>query len=128
MLIPQIVLDCAAELNQLSEALVRDLARLGPFGTANRKPLVCCLGVEIAGWPRRVGKNAEQLQFAVGQSGTIMRCIAFRRGELFELIRPGMQIDLAVEPTINEYNGNRSVELEVREVRLPASVARATSP
>jgi hypothetical protein len=47
-----------------------------------------------------------------------MKCIAFGQGELFDRLRAGERIDLAVEPTINEFNGHRNVELEVKDVRF----------
>ena len=39
MMTPQLELECLAELNCLTEALVKDLKRLGPFGHGNRKPI-----------------------------------------------------------------------------------------
>ena len=35
-----------------------------------------------------------------------------------DLARLGTTIDLAVEPTINEFNGRSNVELEVRDISL----------
>jgi len=117
MLEEEVRLDCLAALNQLSEALVTQLQRLGPFGTGNPKPTLFCPGVEIAGPPRRVGKNGNHVQLQVKQNGTFMRCIAFNKGDWCDQLQSGMKIDLAVEPGINEYNGYRNVELEVIDAR-----------
>jgi single-stranded-DNA-specific exonuclease len=40
-LVPELRLDAAAGIPQLTESLVRDLDRLGPFGHANPRPLIC---------------------------------------------------------------------------------------
>ena len=47
-----------------------------------------------------------------------MKCIAFNRGDLFDQLLPGLKIDLAVEPGVNEYNGYRNVELDVKDIHF----------
>ena len=120
MLVPELKLDAVAEVAQISPALVKDLHRLGPFGHGNRRPMLCCRGVEISSPPRRVGRSGDHLQLHVRQAGRFIKCIAFGYGELFDHLKVGAQIDLAVEPTINEYNGNTSVELEVKDIQFPS--------
>jgi single-stranded-DNA-specific exonuclease len=118
LLVPELRLDCEAELMHMSAALVSELARLGPFGHGNRKPLICCRGVTLAGAPRRVGKTGEHLQLYIRQGQTFMRCIAFGAGEWFEKLSEGMTLDLAVEPQINEFNGRTNVELMVKDLQI----------
>jgi single-stranded-DNA-specific exonuclease len=119
MMMPELKLECLAELSVLTESLVKDLKRLGPFGHANRKPLLCCRGLTVAGPPRRVGKTGDHLQLFVKQGQASMKCIAFNFGSMVDQLRTGTVIDLAVEPTINEYMGRTSVELEVKDLRIP---------
>jgi single-stranded-DNA-specific exonuclease len=113
---PELTLECLAELNMITEALVQDLRRLGPFGHGNRKPILCCKGLTVAAEPRRVGKTGDHLQLLVRQGETGMKCIAFNYASLADQLRPGTTIDLAVEPQINEYMGRISVELEVKDL------------
>lgn len=117
-LIPEISLDAEADLQHMTQALVTDLARLGPFGHGNRKPLLACRGLEIAAPPRRVGKTGDHLQIFVKQFGHQMKCIAFGQGKMSDVLRPGTRVDMAVEPTINEFNGRVSVELAVKDLRV----------
>jgi single-stranded-DNA-specific exonuclease len=119
MLTPELRLDGEARLAQLNMALVCDLKRLGPFGTANHRPRLCCLGAELAAAPRRVGQNGEHVQLLVRQNGTTLKAIAFNRPDLAEDLSAGSRIDLAFEAQVNEYNGFRNVELEVVDVRPP---------
>lgn len=118
-LVPELHIDAQAELQHFTEALVSDLQRLGPFGHGNRKPLLCCRNVELASAPRRVGRTGDHLQLLIRQGGRAMKCIAFNAGALADRLRPGTFIDLAVQPQVNEFQGRRSVELEVRDVLLP---------
>ena len=50
------------------------------------------------------------------------------RGTLFDRLPVGTIIDLAVEPSINEYNGYRNVELEVKDVKFPGGGAEDGAP
>jgi single-stranded-DNA-specific exonuclease len=117
-LVPELKLDAVAELSQFTEALVHDLQRLGPFGHGNRKPVLCCRGVEVA-TSRRVGQAGDHLQLHVRQGNTMIRGIAFGYGPMDSRLGPGTAVDLAVEPRINEFNGRRNVELEVKDVQFP---------
>jgi len=117
-LTPRLHLDALTELRSVNEALIRDLDRLGPFGQGNRKPLLCCRGVELAGTPRVVGKDGQHLQLYLRQNGVNMKAIAWRCADLLDRLKPGVKIDLAIEPTINEWNGMRTVEVEVKDLQL----------
>jgi hypothetical protein len=48
-----------------------------------------------------------------------MKCIAFGAGELFDKLQSGTQIDVAVEPQLNEFNGRVNVELTVKDIQFP---------
>ncbi len=115
-LVPELAVDCIASLRQFTLALVNDLQRLGPFGHANRRPLLACRGVHMAQPPRRVGKTGDHLQLHVRDETGSMKCIAFGYGSMFDQLGAGARIDLAVEPVINEFNGRSNVELEVKDL------------
>jgi single-stranded-DNA-specific exonuclease len=117
-LVAELPLEAVASLRQLTAALVTDLQRLGPFGHANRKPLLACHGLEITSLPRRVGKTGDHLQLQVRDETGTMKCIAFGYGAMFDQLGPGVKIDLAIEPTTNEYNGRSNVELQVKDLRV----------
>jgi len=117
LLVPELKIDCLAEVRQITAALVTDLARLGPFGHANRRPLLVCKNVTIATPPRRVGKTGDHLQLLIRQGTQTMKCIAFGYGKEIDRLKQGIAIDLAVEPSLNEYNGRTNVELEVKDVQ-----------
>ena len=120
LLVPQIRVDCDADLRQVTAAFVQDLKRLGPFGRGNPKPLVRCTGVTLTGPPRRVGKSGDHLQLFLKQENATMKAIAFGAGSLFDQLKPGSTLSLAVEPQLNEWNGRVSVELGVKDLKIDA--------
>ncbi|MDB5297694.1 MAG: single-stranded-DNA-specific exonuclease RecJ [Phycisphaerales bacterium] len=119
-LVPNLRLDAEAVIPQLTESLVRDLDRLGPFGHANPRPLLCLKSMEVAAAPRRVGKTGDhlQLQLRDAASGRQIKCIGFGYGKLADDIRAGGTVDVAGEPTLNEWNGRVTVEMGIKDLRV----------
>jgi single-stranded-DNA-specific exonuclease len=122
-LVPELKLEAVAMLSHVSAALVTDLARLGPFGHGNRRPVLCCRDVTLAAPPRRVGRTGDHLQLFIRQGNATMKCIAFNAGNWFDRLQAGTRLDLAAEATLNEFNGQSSVELEIKDLQLTASIA-----
>lgn len=119
-MVPELRIDTVAELDQVSHALVSEFERLGPFGQGNPKPLIACRGLTLTAAPKRVGKKGEHLQLFVRQGNRFMKAIAFNAADRFEELLPGKPIDLAVQPQLNEWNGQVNVELEVKDIFIPS--------
>lgn len=120
-LVPELVLECEMSLAEVSEALGREMARLGPFGHGNRRPVLALRDVELALQPRRVGRNGDHLQLTLRQGERVVKGIGFglgKPGSVGERLAAGMRVDVAAEVVVNEWNGRSTAELEVREVRL----------
>jgi single-stranded-DNA-specific exonuclease len=121
---PRLVLDAEVPLSVLTHGLLKDLDRLEPYGAANSRPLFLAGGLEIVGTPRRIGTGERHMSFRVRQHDSAMRAIAFGMGDRFEeLMSQGGRCCLAFTPRINEWQGYRSVELEVADFQ-PGSDAR----
>src|SRR5262249_25542859 len=121
---PRLVIDAEVSLNALTAGLIQELDRLEPYGSANRRPLFLAGGLEILGIPRRIGTGERHMSFRVRQGETTMRAIAFGMGDrLDELMSAGGQCCLVFTPRINEWQGYRSVELEVADFQ-PGARAR----
>jgi single-stranded-DNA-specific exonuclease len=70
-----------------------------------------------------VGKTGDHLQLTVKQNRRTMRCIAFGAGDQIDRLTPDTALRLAVEPSINEFNGRRNVELAVKDFQLLSQAA-----
>jgi single-stranded-DNA-specific exonuclease len=117
MLQPILSLEGETNLAQISASMVNDLSRLGPFGMGNRRPVFCVKGVTIAAPPRRVGKTGEHLQLMLRQGERTIKCIAFNQADTIDQLNPGVAVDVAAEPMLNEFNGRVNVELKVNDWR-----------
>jgi single-stranded-DNA-specific exonuclease len=112
----ELVLDAEAPLSALTPGLLRDLDRLEPYGAANRRPMFLVGGLQVEGTPRKVGGGERHLSFRVSQCGVTLRAIAFGMADrVEELMSADGVCCLACTPKINEWQGYRSVNLEVAD-------------
>jgi single-stranded-DNA-specific exonuclease len=121
---PCLRLDAEVPLSALTFGLLRDLDKLEPYGADNPKPRFLAGGLEIAGAPRKMGKDERHLQFRVKQGGTNIRVVGWGMAERIEELMSGdRKVCVAFTPRINEWNGNRSIEMEISDFQ-PGAVAQ----
>jgi single-stranded-DNA-specific exonuclease len=121
---PTLILDAETPLSMLTLGLLADLDRLEPYGAENRRPLFLAGGLQIKGEPRKVGAGERHLSFRVAQQGTILKAIAWNMAErVEELMSAGGACCLAFTPKLNEWQGRRSVDMEVTDFQ-PGAEAR----
>ena len=110
------MIDAEVPLSALTLGLVNELDRLEPCGNENHRPIFLAGPLQVVGSPRRVGGGERHLQFQVRQQGTSLKAIAFNMGEqVGELMSAGGECSLVFTPLRNEWQGRRSVELEVHD-------------
>jgi single-stranded-DNA-specific exonuclease len=120
---PSLTLDTEAPLSALTPGLLAQIDKLEPYGSENPRPKFLVADLEIVGEPRRIGGGERHLTFRVKQGRTSLRCVAWGMADrLDELMSGERRCCLAVTPRINEWNGHRSVELEVADFQ-PGAVA-----
>ena len=100
---PKLDVDDEVKLEDLTPALVRELARLEPHGEGNRPPRLVASHVAVAGRPKLMGKQQNHLTFHVaGTDGPGLRAVAFGRGDWFDSIASARTVSLAFRPVIND--------------------------
>ncbi len=115
-LLPSLNIDAAVELGDLDWAVHDLLRQLEPCGYANPQPVFAALGVELTGY-RQVGTDRQHLKLSVRdpQGGKGWDAIAFRQGHWFGQLAP--RIDVAFTLEANEFNGERRLQLNVKDLR-----------
>jgi single-stranded-DNA-specific exonuclease len=121
---PCLRLDAEVPLSALTPGLLKDLDRLEPYGAENPRPRFLAGGLELVGEPRRIGKDERHLNFRVKQGGSSIRVVAWSMGDrLDELVSGDRKCCVAFTPRINEWQGQRTIELEVCDFQ-PGPVAK----
>ncbi len=109
-------LDCEINPSEVSMETVESLKPLGPFGQDNPEPAVVIKNTKILDI-RPVGKTGEHLQFPVLAGDETFKAIAFRFGQHLGKIDPTLSYDIACTLEINEWNGNKNVQLKVLDLK-----------
>ena len=117
--IPKIWIDVAMPLEYISEALVNELKGLEPFGQGNEKPQFAQKNLRIRS-VRAIGRNNNAVRMTVvTEQGRPMEAMVFTEADKFvEKAKNSRSIDVIYYPDINEYNGNRTLQIVVRAYKL----------
>lgn len=124
---PRLRIDDEVPLGSLDEKLVADLARMEPFGCGNPGPRLATPWVEVVGEPRVVGSNGEHLQVTLAHAGLQRKGIAFGMAKYRGPLCDSRRCRVAFEPIVNEFNGRRSVELQIEDFQFPAEAGERES-
>jgi single-stranded-DNA-specific exonuclease len=116
-LAPSLDIDAEVRLHDVDEALYAELRRLEPTGNSMPAPILYVSRVRVVD-KRTVGKEDAHLKLRFLDGITMRHAIAFRMGSLAEDVPEYVDVAFQAEP--NEYNGHRSIELKVVDLR-PAS-------
>ena len=98
----------------LTLSLAEELARLEPTGHRNPQPVLMTRGLPVLD-ARQVGRDNAHLKLTLGERYQRIDAIAFRQGYLFEDLP--RRIDVAYHLEVNEWNGRRKPQLNVRDLR-----------
>jgi len=98
--------------------VVKELARLEPFGQGNPRPVFATEGVRRIAPPRRVGARGDHLQIAITDNTASVRCIGFRMGTLEKKVLEAEAFNVAYEAQIDTYNGGRSVQFVLADIQF----------
>jgi single-stranded-DNA-specific exonuclease len=110
-----LTVDAEVTLRDLDLGFAEELARLAPFGVANREPLFALSGV-TARTTRVVGKD--HLQLTLDHGGATSEAIAF--GFAGSDPGPGARVDLVATAELDTYRGLTRARLKVsRLARVP---------
>lgn len=117
--IPKIWIDVAMPLEYVSEALIDELKSLEPFGQGNEKPQFAQKNLRIRSL-RAIGRNNNAVRMTVvTEGGRPMEAMVFTEADRFvEEAKNSRTIDVVYYPDVNEYNGNRTLQIVVRAYKL----------
>lgn len=116
------VLEIEAEikLSDLNWRLLDELQKMEPFGEANPKPLFMAKNLNVE-QVQTVGADGKHLKVLVSQDGDINnlhKLIGFSFGDWCAKLKAGDKIDIVFELGVNEWNGNRELQLKISDLKL----------
>lgn len=121
-LVPQLEIDLELKLAEITPKFYRLMKQFAPFGPRNMTPVFMSREVMNAGYSKKVGAEGDHLKLHVFQKGNTnitFNGIAFNYGEHFDRIATGEPFNIAYCIEENEWNGNISLQLRVRDIQFP---------
>ncbi|MDI6889320.1 MAG: single-stranded-DNA-specific exonuclease RecJ [Thermodesulfovibrionales bacterium] len=119
--IPSLEIDADVNLSHINFNLIRELKTLEPLGFGNSEPLLGSKGLEVIS-PRIVGNNHMKMKLRQGSHS--IDAIGFDMAALFDTLlnivsnsTGSTLIDAAFTPFINEWEGGRGLQLNLKAFR-----------
>ncbi|MFZ3137953.1 MAG: DHH family phosphoesterase [Thermodesulfovibrionales bacterium] len=112
--VPALEIDADIDFSDISFNLTKEFAMLEPFGFGNPEPLLGSKGLEIL-YPRIVKDN--HLKMKLKQNNHSIDAIGFNMVSFFENLAVTNRVDAVFTPTVNEWEGVRSIQLNVKALR-----------
>lgn len=103
----------ALPAREVDYALLRELGRLEPTGTANPTPLVAVIGLTVL---RTRPANGGHTQLTLRRERDVLDAIAFGRDDLPGVLAAGDRVDVVARVATRAFNGLELLQLEVRDI------------
>jgi len=118
---PMITLDSEIILQDITPRFMDFLDKLSPYGPGNMRPKFALLDCTITGRPKVIGKTGEHIRFQIKQGMRSISAVGFGLADKYELLITGEPLDVACVVETNEWQGNVSTQLNVRDIRRSES-------
>ncbi len=97
------------DFSEIDEELVANLAKMEPFGNGNPEPVLKITRASVLS-VRRMGADGQHVKLALrDKNGKVLQMLAFNAPEEF-FREPGDEVAAWFQPTVNEWQGVRTVE------------------
>ena len=121
---PQVSIDAEVDLSEVDWRLYDLLQKFEPFGQANEPPRYAAYGLTVVAI-EPVGSDGKHLRLMLKHNSHVVRkTIGFGLGDpdrcghdWKESLKPGDLIDMIFTVGVNEWNGNRELQLTIEDLR-----------
>ncbi len=121
-LTPRVFIDTDLLFSEINEDFFKVMSQFQPFGPENMSPLFVSHNVFDTGSGRMVGSSGEHLKLDLCQESSGQKsfsAIAFGQANHFEYIRGGNPFDICYSLEMNEFRGNKNLQLNIKDIKTP---------
>lgn len=115
LLIPEIVIDAEIQFKDIRWPFYDIICQMEPFGPENMTPVFMARRVVNTGYSKVVKDT--HLRFVVKQEGVTLTGIGFGLAHKWPIVQSGKPFDLVFKIDVNEWNGEKNLQLKVMDVR-----------
>ena len=118
LLSPEISIDAEIDLKDIEPKFYRILKQFGPFGPGNMTPTFMTQNLKDTGYGKCVGKDETHLRLVVKQGNSNQYTgIGFGMADKHEVACTGKPFKAAYSIDENEWQGNVSLQLRLKDIR-----------
>jgi single-stranded-DNA-specific exonuclease len=118
LLTPEITIDLELDFKDINEKFYRILKQFEPFGPENMTPVFISRKLKDTGYGKVLGKSEEHLRLYVKQNNTEgFAAIGFNLANKISLIENQKPFEAVYSIDENEWNGNVSLQLKLRDIK-----------
>ena len=115
-LMPIIKIDKIIDLDDLNEKIVDEINSLSPFGEKNPTPVLAAKDVSVLD-VKTVGNGNKHLKMKLRGGKKVLDSIGFRLADMINAVKfDSDKVNIVFFPTLNHWNGEQSVQLEIKHV------------
>ncbi|HRH59445.1 MAG TPA: single-stranded-DNA-specific exonuclease RecJ [Chitinophagaceae bacterium] len=111
LLIPQITIDAEIKFSDITIPFYNIIMQMEPFGPDNMRPVFITRKVTETGFSKIV--KEKHVRFVLRQGSYNFTGIGFNLAEKFHLLQKDAEIDIVYTIDINEWNGEKNLQLRV---------------
>ncbi len=119
MLVPEIVIDAEISFKDLKMSFYNIVTQMEPFGPENMRPVFIAKNVAETGYSKIV--KDQHVKFVLKKDNIIITGIGFNLSDKFYLLQTKKRLDILFTLDENEWNGERSLQLKVIDLRLSST-------
>ena len=116
LLIPEIIIDAELSFPEVKESLYNIIKQMEPFGPENMRPVFISRAVAETGYSKIL--KEQHVRFILKQKDVILNGIGFNLAHKFYLLNMNKPVDIVYTIDENEWNGTKSIQLKVIDLRL----------
>lgn len=118
LMIPEILIDAEINLADINDKFMRILKQFEPFGPMNMTPIFLTKDLIDTGFGKKIGKDNEHLKLFVKQGNSEgIGAIGFKIGDKLDLTANRQLFQAVYSIDENEYNGNVSLQMRLRDIK-----------
>lgn len=124
-LTPRLNIDAVLNAKDVNITLINDISRLQPFGAKNETPVFVLKNLKLDSY-KMMGQNENHLKMYTSFEQQIFECVKWNMPD-FSMSK-GCFLDIAFYPKINVFNGNTSVQLDIKDIHSDALPKKIECP
>tara|TARA_B100000925_G_scaffold290287_1_gene275146 strand:- start:1163 stop:2839 length:1677 start_codon:yes stop_codon:yes gene_type:complete len=116
-LYPNLYIDMQIKTTEINHKLYRIIQQFAPFGPTNMNPVFVSKKVIDSGDAKQVGEDKAHLKLNILDSHQSIPAIAFGLGSKYDKTINKNEIDICYSIGENEWNGNKQLQLLVKDIK-----------